>query len=78
MKSALAFTALILGLCMSMGASHAYQTGDSRWCAVTNKGADAMQWDCEYDTSEECASVIAGTGGFCALNPLWRPDPSRR
>jgi hypothetical protein len=66
----------MVALCFYMRASHAYQTGDSRWCAVTNKGADSMQWDCEYDTSEECASAIASTGGFCAINPLWRPDPS--
>jgi hypothetical protein len=27
---------------------------------VTNKGADSMQWECEYDTSQECASAVAG------------------
>ena len=75
-RLALAFAALMVALCFYMRASHAYQTGDSRWCAVTNKGADTMQWNCEYDTSGECAAAIAGTGGFCAINPLWRPDPS--
>jgi Protein of unknown function (DUF3551) len=76
LKSSFAFGTLVVALCTSIRPSHAYQTGDSRWCAVTNKGADTMQWDCEYDTSEDCASAIAGSGAFCAVNPLWRPDPS--
>ena len=75
LRSAFAFAALMVALCFFMRASHAYQTGDSRWCAVTNK-VDSLQWDCEYDTSEECAAAIAGTGGYGAINPLWRPDPS--
>jgi hypothetical protein len=78
LRLAFGFAALMVAVFFYMRASHAYQTGDSRWCAVTNKGADSMQWDCEYDTSEECASAIASTGGFCAINPLWRPDPSDR
>jgi hypothetical protein len=59
---------------MNTQASHAYQTGDSKWCVVMNKGADSMQWECEYDTSDECATAVAGTGGYCAINPFWRPD----
>ena len=43
-------------LCMNTRPSYAYQTGDSKWCAVTNKGADSIQWECEYDTSDECAA----------------------
>jgi Protein of unknown function (DUF3551) len=54
----------------------AYQVGDSQWCAVVGKGADVMSWDCEYDSSDESASAISGTGGYCGLNPFWRPDPS--
>lgn len=61
-------------LCLNARPSHAYQTGDSKWCTVTNKGADSLQWECDYDTSEECAAAVAGTGGYCAINPFWRPD----
>ena len=50
--------------------------GDSQWCLVTNKGADSMQWECEYDTSNDCATAVAGTGGYCAINPFWQSDKS--
>jgi hypothetical protein len=53
-KLAFAFTALAGALCVNMRPSHASE--ESRWCAVTNKGASAITWDCEYDSSEECAS----------------------
>jgi Protein of unknown function (DUF3551) len=76
LKSTFVFGAVAVVLCMSTRPSHAYQTGDSKWCTVTNKGADSMQWDCECDTSEDCASAVAGTGGYCAINPFWRPDQS--
>jgi hypothetical protein len=71
------FLAAVAGaLGANVRTSLAYQLGDSRWCAVVNKGADVLGWDCEYDSSDECAAAIAGTGGFCAVNPYWRPDPS--
>ena len=57
-----AFVIIAVVLSMNIRASHAYQTGDSKWCAVTNKGADTMQWECEYDTSDDCATAVAGTG----------------
>jgi hypothetical protein len=76
LKSMFAFGIVAAVLCMNTRASHAYQTGDSKWCTVTNKGADSMQWECEYDTSDECAVAVAGTGGYCAINPFWRPDQS--
>jgi hypothetical protein len=53
-KSTLALAALAGALCVNIRISHAYQTGDSRWCAVTNKGADTMSSDCEYESSDEC------------------------
>jgi hypothetical protein len=66
-----AFVIIAVVLSMNIRASHAYQTGDSKWCAVTNKGAETMQWECEYDTSDDCAAAVAGTGGYCAINPFW-------
>jgi hypothetical protein len=56
LKSMFAFVIVATVLCMNTQASHAYQTGDSKWCVVMNKGADSMQWECEYDTSDECAT----------------------
>jgi uncharacterized protein DUF3551 len=76
LKSMFAFVIVAAVLCMNTQASYAYQTGDLKWCTVSNKGADSMQWECEYDTSDECAAAVAGTGGYCAINPFWRPDQS--
>jgi hypothetical protein len=75
LKLALVFAAVTGALAAEVRASLAYQSGDSQWCAVINKG-DIMGWDCEYDSSDECAAAIAGSGGFCAINPYWHPDPS--
>jgi hypothetical protein len=72
LKLAFAFAALVGVLCVNMRLSHA--NDESRWCVVINKGGSAITWDCEYDTSEECASAVAGTGGYCAVNPTWHPD----
>ena len=51
LKSIFALGLLAAVLCMNSRPSHAYQTGDSKWCTVTNNGA-SMQWQCEYDTSD--------------------------
>jgi hypothetical protein len=77
LRSIFAFGIVAAVLCMNTRPSHAYQTGESKWCTVTNKGGDTAQWQCEYDTSDECAAAVAGTpGGYCAINPYWRPDQS--
>jgi hypothetical protein len=77
LKLALFFAAAAGALGANVRTSLAYQSGDSRWCAVVNKGGDVMGWDCEYDSSEECAAAIAGSGGaYCAVNPYWQPSPS--
>jgi hypothetical protein len=37
-----------------------------------------MNWDCEYDTVEECKPAVTNAArGFCALNPYWRPDADK-
>ncbi|MBO0718420.1 MAG: hypothetical protein J2P55_13945 [Rhizobiales bacterium] len=55
--------------------SHA---GNSRWCAVTDQGADVLNWDCEYDTIEDCMpAVLAANRGFCDINPYWRAAPGQ-
>jgi Protein of unknown function (DUF3551) len=50
--------------------------GDSRWCAVTDTGAENATWDCYYDTIEECRPAVA-TRGFCTLNPYWHPGSDK-
>jgi hypothetical protein len=42
--------------------------GDSRWCAVTDTGAENATWDCYYDTIEDCRPAVLNHG-FCTLNP---------
>jgi len=52
--------------------------GDARWCAVTDSGGENMNWDCEYDTVEECKPAVTNAArGFCALNPYWRPGSDK-
>jgi hypothetical protein len=43
LKSMFAFVIVAAVLCMNTQASHAYQTGDSKWCAVMNKVGGTMQ-----------------------------------
>jgi Protein of unknown function (DUF3551) len=65
-------------LFLAVPASHAGTYGDEKWCAVTNEGAEVMNWDCEYDSVLDCApAVVQGNRGFCAINPYYRqPEPA--
>ncbi|HXW48541.1 MAG TPA: hypothetical protein VEK31_03770 [Xanthobacteraceae bacterium] len=75
LKLAFAAAALVAALCINMPASHAGLYGHSQWCAVTDDGADNVNWDCEYETVDVCRpAVLAGNRGFCALNPYWRAE----
>ncbi len=68
-----AIAALAAAIFLNVAASHAGLYGNSRWCAVTNQGSDALNWDREYDTAEDCTpAVLTGNRGFCAINPFWR------
>lgn len=61
-------------LCLGVPASHAGTYGDQKWCAVTNDGAAAINWDCEYETVADCQpAIIGGNRGYCAVNPYYRP-----
>ena len=72
-KLAGAIAALAAAIFLHVAASHAGLYGNPRWCAVTNQGSDALNWDCEYDTAEDCTpAVLTGNRGFCAINPFWR------
>ena len=70
-KLALAVAAASAAICFEPAASHAGMYGDSRWCAVSNQGPDALNWDYEYDMIEDCRpAVLTGNRGFCAMNPF--------
>jgi len=74
--SAIAVCSVVLFLMAT--ASEAGLQGDSRWCAVTDTGAENTTWNCEYDTIEECRPAVLLTNrGYCALNPYWRPDADK-
>jgi hypothetical protein len=45
-------------LCLDARTSHAGMYGNSRWCAVTNQGSGALDWDCEYATLEDCTPAV--------------------
>jgi Protein of unknown function (DUF3551) len=77
-KLAFAVAVAAAALCLDAGTSHAGMYGNSRWCAVTNQGSDALNWDCEYETIEDCTpAVLTGNRGFCAINPYWRAAPDQ-
>jgi hypothetical protein len=61
-------------LLAATAASHAL-SGDAPWCAVVEIGAGEVEWDCHYQTVEQCAPhVVAGNRGFCNLNPYYVPS----
>ena len=68
--------AAVLGF--GIGTSRAGTYGDEKWCAVSNDGGDALNWDCEYDTVDDCSpAILVGNRGYCTINPYWRPpDPA--
>jgi len=70
-----AFVIIAVVLSMNIRASHAYQTGDSKWCAVTNKGADTMQWECEYD-SDIARRLLQALAATVQSIRFGRPDQS--
>jgi hypothetical protein len=77
LKLGLATAVLAAVLCFDIPASHAGLFGNSRWCAVTDDGADNVNWACEYETVDACRpAILAGNRGFCSLNPYWRPYPT--
>jgi hypothetical protein len=77
-KLTFAVAVVVATLYLDAGTSHAGMYGNSRWCAVTDQGSDALNWDCEYETIEDCTpAVLTGNRGFCAINPYWRAAPDQ-
>ena len=49
---------------------HAYE---APWCAVIGLSEDAVYWDCQYRSFEECyPHILSGNRGFCNPNPGYR------
>ena len=48
--------------------------GEAPWCAVVEIGNGEVEWDCQYQTIEQCVpNVLAGNRGFCNHNPYYVP-----
>lgn len=69
MRIALAAAGAAGALLLNIPSSYAL-FGNAPWCAVVEMGDGEVEWDCEYQTVEQCApNVVAGNRGFCNLNP---------
>jgi hypothetical protein len=70
-RTAAAAAALFL---LEIAPGHAL-TGNAPWCAVVEIGPGEVEWDCHYQTEQECApDVVAGNRGFCNHNPYYVPQ----
>jgi hypothetical protein len=62
------------------------QAKEAPWCAVLTIGEDAVYWDCQYRSFDDCLPhLFEGNRGFCNENPRYqgaeqpaRPRSSRR
>jgi len=75
-RIALSIAALAALCCFDALSTKAKAYGDAPWCAVRSLGTGEVEWDCEYNSVDECApTVIAGNRGFCNPNPYWVGPP---
>jgi len=69
MRLATIATGFALGSILGPHAAHA--SGDGPWCAITQVGGGDGQWDCQYETVDECVPhILAGNRGNCSPNLL--------
>jgi hypothetical protein len=74
MRLATIATGFALGSILGPHAAHA--SGDAPWCAITQVGDGDGQWDCQYETVDECVPhILAGNRGNCSPNPYYIPPP---
>ncbi len=58
---------------------HPAQANEAPWCAVRNVAEDAVFWDCQYRSFEDCyAHLFEGNRGFCNQNPAYKDEPRRQ
>jgi hypothetical protein len=55
---------------------------EAPWCAVIGMTDDGVYWDCQYNSFEQCRSVIvSGNRGWCNPSPYATPqatEPKRK
>jgi hypothetical protein len=52
---------------------------EAPWCAVISLAEDAVYWDCQYNSFEQCRPVIlAGNRGWCNVNPYATAEPQQK
>ena len=72
MKTVIKLAIIAAGLALGsiFGPPAARASGDAPWCAITEVGDGDGQWDCQYETVQECIPhVQAGNRGQCTPNP---------
>jgi uncharacterized protein DUF3551 len=51
------------------------QAKEAAWCAVLSMGEDAVYWDCQYRSFDDCLPhLFEGNRGFCNQNPRYQSD----
>ena len=52
---------------------------EAPWCAVIAMTDDSVYWDCQYNSFEQCRSVVlAGNRGWCNPSPYATPATQSR
>ena len=75
-KSLCALAVVITVMAFDQRAGQAYE---APWCAVVGLSEDAVYWDCQYRSFEDCyPHVLAGNRGFCNQNPGYQGEPRRQ
>jgi hypothetical protein len=72
MKTAMRLATIATGFALGsiLGPHAAHASGDAPWCAITQVGDGDGQWDCQYETVDECVPhVLAGNRGNCSYSP---------
>jgi hypothetical protein len=77
-RRALLLAFLLLPIAGPLGSSRdalaQYQAAP--WCAAT--GGFGSTWDCSYYTFEQCMATARGLSNYCAQNPRYIEQQSRK
>ena len=54
------------------------QAREAPWCAVIGMTDDGVYWDCQYNSFEQCRSVVvSGNRGWCNPSPYASATPAQ-
>jgi len=71
------FTASLIFTALTLAPVAAQEHIEYPWCAVY--GDDFGSSNCGFSTIEQCRATVSGIGGFCELNPFYKPrQPVKR